>query len=73
MTGVRRPNALCRLTSFELVRGSAVIGSSFSSKTRSGVVDLDGDDPAGVAEPDLDALPDDLGGAAAGGPTLHPG
>ena len=36
-------------------------------------VDFDGDDPAGVAQSDLDALADDLGTAAAGHGALHPG
>jgi hypothetical protein len=31
-----------------------------------GVVDFDGDDLTGVAQPDLDALADDLGASAAG-------
>jgi hypothetical protein len=38
-----------------------------------GVVDFDGDDLAGVVQPDLDALADDLGAPAAGYGALHPG
>ncbi len=40
---------------------------------QSGLVDVDGDDLAGIAQPDLDALADDLGAATAGHRALHPG
>jgi hypothetical protein len=38
-----------------------------------GFVDVDGDGPAGVTQPDLDTLADDLGAAAAGHGVLHSG
>jgi hypothetical protein len=37
-----------------------------------GLVDFDGDDLTGITQPDLDALADDLGTAAAGHRALYP-
>jgi hypothetical protein len=37
------------------------------------IVDFDGDDLSGVAQPDLNVLADDLGAPAAGHGALHPG
>ncbi|WP_255425576.1 hypothetical protein [Pseudonocardia petroleophila] len=45
----------------------------FVEHAHDGVADLDGDDAAGVAEPDGDALPDYLRDAAGGGALLVPG